>query len=99
MEDENKWGYACTSPCAFMANTKTTLPFYAIPVKEEALRTAVIRVKLLSTHFVSNLCSLLIEATNAHAPRGHGLRSFGTNEDRRRKNCESETGKASFCTK
>jgi len=48
-----------------MANTKTTLHFYAIMGKEEALRTAVIRVKLLSAHFVSNLCSLLIEATTA----------------------------------
>jgi hypothetical protein len=65
MEDKNKWSYASISPCAFMSNIKTTLPFYAIVGKEEALRTAVIRVKLLSTHFVSNLCSLLIEATTA----------------------------------
>jgi hypothetical protein len=61
MENKNKWSYASISPCAFMANTKTTSPFYAIMGKEEVLRTPVIRVKLLSTHFISNLCSLLIE--------------------------------------
>ena len=49
-----------------------------------------------STHFVNILCSLLIKA---HAPRRHKLQCFGTKEDRRSKNCESEIGKASFCTK
>jgi hypothetical protein len=78
---------------------RRSVPSYAIMGKEEALRTPVIRVKLLSTLFISNLCSLLIETAALLAPRGHGLLSFGTNEHRRSKNCESETGKASYCTK
>lgn len=64
-EAKNERSSASISPCAFMASIKTTLPFYTKMGKDEALRTPVIRVKLLSTHFVSNLCSLLIKATTA----------------------------------
>jgi len=64
-EAKNKRSSASISPCAFMASTKTTLSFYAKMRKNEALCTPVIRVKLLSTHFVNNLCSLLIKATTA----------------------------------